>query len=104
MHLLPHNHPKPSFKRLLWAVAVGAVAGTAYGALAGYFTDDLSAVFYMAIAGAFAGFLIWATPANVIWSHLQGERMRSNSTPHSDARDVPPPAESAGPRAGERER
>jgi hypothetical protein len=31
-------------------------------------------------------------------------RERSNTTPHSDARDVPPSAESAGPRAGGRER
>ncbi len=104
MDLLPHNHPKPALKRLLWALLAGAAAGTAYGALAGYFTDDASAVFLMAIGGAFAGFLIWATPPNVIWSRAKGEGMRSNNTPHSDARANAGPDQTPSARPGGRER
>jgi hypothetical protein len=49
-------------------VLIGGCVGSAYGALAGYFTDDLELIVYAAIGGAFAGFLLWTLPPNVLWS------------------------------------
>ena len=63
----PTDTPKPRLRGLARAMLVGGCVGAAYGALAGYFTDDPVLVIYAAIGGAFAGFLIWTLPPNVLW-------------------------------------
>ena len=63
----PTDTPKPRLRALVKAVLVGGCLGAAYGAVAGYFTDDHELVIYAAIGGAFAGFLIWTLPLKVLW-------------------------------------
>ncbi len=64
----PTETPKPKLRALMKVVLIGGCVGSAYGALAGYFTDDLELIVYAAIGGAFAGFLLWTLPPNVLWS------------------------------------
>jgi hypothetical protein len=63
----PSDTPKPRLRRLLQTVIIGGIVGLAYGALAGYFTDDPFLLVLGPIGGAFAGFLIWTLPPNVLW-------------------------------------
>jgi hypothetical protein len=63
----PTDTPKPKLRALLKAVLIGTCVGLAYGALAGYFTDDPFLLIVGPLGGAFAGFLIWTLPPNVLW-------------------------------------
>jgi hypothetical protein len=65
--LPPHNVPKPGLRRLLQALVIGGCVGAAFGALAGFFTDDPFLLVLGPLGGAFAGFLVWTQSPNVLW-------------------------------------
>ena len=67
----PTDTPKPKLRALLKVMLVGSGVGLAYGALAGYFTDDAFLLIIGALGGAFAGFLIWTLPPNVLWGRSE---------------------------------
>lgn len=63
----PRSDPKPSIRGLVKALAFGGLAGAAFGAVSGYFTDDPFLYVMGPFGGAFAGFLLWASGPNVLW-------------------------------------
>jgi hypothetical protein len=63
----PKDAPKPSLRRLWRAVVIGGCAGAAYGALAGFLTEDPFLLVVGPVGGVFAGFLVWTLPPNVLW-------------------------------------
>ena len=66
----PRDVPKPKLREILKAVGIGALLGTALGALLAYLADEPA----LLIAGPFAGALVglgYGDPPNVLWNRRE---------------------------------